>query len=162
MEHWSGVYLRNTLALPALVGASGVAVYHASMAAGRLVSAGIISRFGNRPTLRAAGLLTAIGMALVLATREPTLAVCGLLIVGLALSAVGAIALSVAGGMFPERTGEASSVVTTLGYGGFLLGPILIGVLAEVLSLHVALGTVVIVGISIAALAGTFCGRRPP
>jgi MFS family permease len=50
MEHWSGVYLRNTLELPALVGASGVAVYHASMAAGRLISAGVISRFGNRPT----------------------------------------------------------------------------------------------------------------
>ena len=40
MEHWSGVYLRNSLALPALVGASGVVVYHASMALGRLLSAG--------------------------------------------------------------------------------------------------------------------------
>jgi MFS family permease len=161
MEHWSGVYLRNTLALPALVGASGVAVYHASMAAGRLISAGIISRFGNRPTLRTAGLLTAIGMVLALATREPSLVVCGFLVVGLALSAVVPIALSVAGSMLPERAGAASSVVTTVGYGGFLLGPILIGVLAEALSLRLALGVVVIVGISIAALAGTFGERQP-
>ena len=162
MEHWSGVYLRNTLALPALVGASGVAVYHASMAAGRLVSAGIISRFGNRPTLRAAGLLTAIGMTLALTTREPILIVCGFLVVGLALSAVVPIALSVAGSMLPERAGATSSVVTTVGYGGFLLGPILVGVLAEVLNLHVALGIVVIAGISIAALAGTYGERQPP
>jgi MFS family permease len=161
-EHWSGVYLRNTLALPALAGASGVAVYHASMAAGRLVSAAIISRFGNRPTLRAAGLLTAIGMALALTTREPILTVCGMLLVGLALSAVVPIALSVAGGMLPERAGAASSVVTTLGYGGFLLGPILFGVLAEVLSLRVALSIVVLAGISIAALAGTNDARQPP
>jgi MFS family permease len=160
MEHWSGVYLRNTLALPALVGASGVAVYHTSMAVGRLVCAGIISRFGNQPTLRAAGLITAIGMALALATREPVLVVCGFLLVGLALSAVVPIALSVAGSMLPERADAASSVVTTIGYGGFLLGPILVGVSAEVLSLHVALGIVVILGIAIASLSGSHGERR--
>jgi len=159
MEHWSGVYLRNTLALPALVGASGVAVYHASMAVGRLISAGIVSRFGNGPTLRVAGLLTAIGMALALATREPILVICGFLLVGLALSAVVPIALSIAGSMLSERAGGASSVVTTVGYGGFLLGPILIGVAAETTSLRMALGMVVIVGISIAALAGTHSDR---
>jgi MFS family permease len=162
MENWTGVYLRNTLALPAFLGASGVAVYHASMAAGRLVSAGIISHFGNLRTLRVAGLLTTVGIALALATREPTLVVCGFLVVGLALSAVVPIALSIAGSMFPERAGEVSSVVTTVGYVGFLLGPILIGVLAEVLSLQVALGIIVIVGISIAVLAGTFGERRLP
>jgi MFS family permease len=155
MEHWSGVYLRNTLGLPALLGASGIAVYHASMAAGRLISAGIISRFGNRPTLRVAGLLTAIGMALALATREVVLAMCGFLLVGLALSAVVPIALSVAGDMLPDRAGGASAVVSTLGYGGFLLGPTLIGVAAEITSVRMALGSVVIVGISIAVLAGT-------
>ena len=137
------------------MGASGVAVYHASMAAGRLVSAGIISRFGNFTTLRAAVLLTITGMAPALAAREPILVVCGFLVVGLALSAVVPIALSIAGSTLPERVGGASSVVTTVGYSGFLLGPILVGVLAEVLSLQVALGIVVIVGISIAALAGT-------
>lgn len=48
MEHWSGVYLRNALALPVLAAASGVAVYHTSMAVGRLGSAAAISRLGNR------------------------------------------------------------------------------------------------------------------
>jgi MFS family permease len=132
------------------------------MAAGRIVAAGIISRFGNRPTLRAAGLLTAIGMTLALTAREPILIVCGFLVVGLALSAVVPIALSVAGSMLPEQAGGASSVVTTIGYGGCLLGPILVGVLAEVVSLHAALGIVVIVGTSIAVLAGTFGERQPP
>ncbi len=160
MEHWSGVYLRNTLALPALVGASGVAVYHTSMATGRLISAGIIGRFGRRLTLRAAGLLTTGGMALALATTEPILVVCGFLVVGLALSAVVPIALSVAGDMFPERAGGASSVVTALGYGGFLLGPILVGTVAELLDLRLALGIVVLAGISIFALAGAPGKRR--
>jgi MFS family permease len=155
MEHWSGVYLRNTLVLPALVGASGVAVYHVSMAVGRLISAGVISRFGNRTTLRAAGLLATGGMALALATTEPILVVLGFLVVGLALSAVVPVALSVAGDMFPGRAGGASAVVTTLGYGGFLLGPVLVGAAAELLSLRVALGVVAIAGVLILVLAKT-------
>ena len=153
MEHWSGIYLRNALALPPLVGASGVAAYHASMAAGRLVSAGTIGRFGNRPTLGAAGLLTTGGMALALATTEPILVVVGFLVVGLSLSAVLPVALSVAGGMFPGRAGGASSVVTTVGYGGFLSGPILVGAAAELLGFRLALGVVVLAGVSIFVLA---------
>ena len=149
MEHWSGVYLRGSLALPALLGASGVAVYHASMAAGRLASAGVVVRFGDRPTLKAAGLLSAGGMALALATTEPALVVSGFLVVGLSLSAVVPLTLSAAGDMFPDRAGGASSVVTILGYGGFLLGPILVGTAAELLRLRVALGVVVLAGIAI-------------
>lgn len=159
MEHWSGVYLRNTLALPALVSASGVAAYHATMAAGRLASAAAISRFGNHQTLRAAGLLAAGGMALALTARGALLVVCGFLVVGLALSAVVPITLSLAGDMFPERPGGASSVVTTLGYGGFLMGPILVGTAATLLNLRLALGVVVLAGLTIFALAGTY-GER--
>ncbi len=61
MEHWSGIYLRQSLALPALLGASGVAVFHASMAVGRLGAAWMVNRFGERTTLLGAGLLAAGG-----------------------------------------------------------------------------------------------------
>ena len=160
MEHWSGIYLRDTLALPALAGALGVAVYHASMAVGRLISAGVVSRFGNRPTLGASGLLAATGMTFALATTEPVLVVVGFLAVGLSLSAVVPVTLSLAGEMFPERAGVASSVVTSLGYGGFLLGPILVGAMAELLSLRVALGLVLLAGVTILAAAGARGDRR--
>ena len=43
MEHWSGIYLRQSLALPVLVGASGVAVFHAAMAVGRLGAAEVVA-----------------------------------------------------------------------------------------------------------------------
>ncbi len=152
MEHWSGVYLRNTLGLSALLGGSGVAVFYGSMAVGRLGAAFVIGRLGNRPTLLVAGLLTAGGMALALATREPLLVVAGFLVVGLALSAVVPIAFSVAGDLAPERAGAAISVVTTLGYGGFLLGPVIVGGLAEVIGLRAALGIIALSGLLILAL----------
>ena len=161
MEHWSGIYLRQSLALPALVGASGVAVFHAAMAAGRLGAAGVVIRFGNRRTLLGAGLLTTGGMALSLATREPLLVVAGFLVVGLALSAVVPVAFSTAGDLAPSgRAGAAISVVTTFGYGGFLLGPVIVGGLAEVFGLRVALGTIVVAGLLIFALSLRLTGRQ--
>ena len=153
MEHWSGIYLRQTLELPALLGASGVAVFHAAMAAGRLGAAWTVSLFGNRRTLLGAGLLAAVGMALALATLQPTLVGAGFLVVGLALSAVVPVAFSVAGDLAPRRAGGAISVVTTLGYGGFLLGPVLVGGLAEILGLRAALVTIAVAGALISALS---------
>ena len=153
MEQWSGVYLLKTLELPALLGASGVAVFYGAMAVGRLCSAWIIGRFGDRRTLLGAGLLTAAGMALALATRQPLIVVAGFLLVGLALSAVVPIAFSAAGDYAPDRAGGAVSVVTTLGYGGFLLGPVLVGGLAELFGLRLALGVVALAGFSVFVLA---------
>ena len=153
MEHWSGIYLRQTLGLPALLGGSGVAVFYAAMAAGRLGTAWAMRSFGNRTTLLGAGLLTAAGMGLALATSEPSLVVCGFLLVGLALSGVAPIAFSSAGDLAPERAGSAISVVTTLGYGGFLLGPLAVGGLAELLGLRIALGIIAAAGLMIFVLA---------
>jgi MFS family permease len=153
MEHWSGIYLRQNLELPALLGASGVAVFHAAMAVGRLGTACTVALFGNRRTLVGAGLLAAVGMALALATLQPILVVAGFLVVGLALSAVVPVAFSVAGDLAPGRAGGAISVVTTLGYGGFLLGPVLVGGLAEILGLRVALGTIAAAGALIFTLS---------
>jgi MFS family permease len=153
MEHWSGIYLRQTLELSALLGGSGVAVFYGAMAVGRLGAAFVIGRFGNRRTLQGAGLLAAGGMALALATREPLLVIAGFLVVGLALSAVVPIAFSVAGDFAPERAGAAISVLTTLGYGGFLLGPVIVGGLAEILGLRIALGIILLSGLLIFVLS---------
>jgi MFS family permease len=153
MEHWSGVYLRQTLGLSALLGGSGVAVFYGAMAVGRLGTAFVVRRLGNRRTLLGAGLLAAGGMALALVTREPLLVVAGFLVVGLALSAVVPIAFSVAGDLAPGRAGAAISVVTTLGYGGFLLGPVIVGGLAEAVGLRTALGIIAVAGLLIFALS---------
>jgi MFS family permease len=98
-------------------------------------------------------MMAAGGMTLVLATREPSLVIVGFLVVGLALSAVVPIAFSAAGDLAPERAGAAISVLTTLGYGGFLLGPVIVGGLAEVLGLRIALGIIAVSGLLIFALA---------
>ncbi len=127
MFHWSGIYLRDTLGLAAVVGGSGVAVFYGAHALGRLAIGWLVGRAGNRRTLVGSGALAAVGMAFSLATTVPALVVGGFLLVGVGLAAVAPVAFSVAGKMVPERAGSAVSVVTTIGYGGFLLGPPLVG-----------------------------------
>jgi MFS family permease len=101
MEHWSGIYLRDTLGLAAIVGGSGVAVFYGAQALGRLAIGRLVGRIGDRRTLLASGALAAGGMLLALATTSPVLVVGGFLLVGLALAAVAPVALSVAGRWCP-------------------------------------------------------------
>jgi MFS family permease len=84
-------------------------------------------------------------------------AAAGLLVVGFALAPVVPTALSLAGRSAPGRSATAVSLVTTIGYGAFVLGPPVVGVLAELTSLRAALVPVVASTAMIAVLA-----RRVP
>jgi MFS family permease len=127
MGHWSGIYLRDSLEVGALLGGSGVAAFYGAMALGRLATGWTVGLLGNRRTLLGAGLLVAFGMALALVTTVSLLVIVGFLLVGLALAAIVPLAFSAAGDLVAERAASAISVVTTFGYGGFLLGPPLVG-----------------------------------
>lgn len=152
LEAWSAIYLRSYLEMPPVLGASGVAVFHAAMFLGRLAAGPVVARFDRRTLLRASGTLAAAGMALALATQSPALILSGFLIVGLGLSIVVPIGFSLAGDLAPGRAGEATSVIAILSYGGFLVGPALIGGLAEWLGLRLALVTVIAAGVLIMGL----------
>ena len=153
MGHWSGIYLRDSLGVGALLGGSGVAAFYGAMALGRLATGWAVGRLGNRHTLRWAGLLVAFGMALALVTTASSLVILGFLVVGLALAAIVPLAFSTAGDLVPERAASAISVVTTFGYGGFLLGPPLVGGLAEMVGLRVALGLIAVAGLCVFVLS---------
>ena len=149
MQLWSGIYLRDTLGMGALLGGSGVAIFFGAMAVGRLGTALVVGRLGNRGTLACAGLLAAFGMSLALATTLPALVVSGFLLVGLAISGIVPLAYSAAGDLFPGRTGAAVSVVTTFSFGGGLLSTPLVGGLAELTGLRAALGLVALAGLAV-------------
>lgn len=153
MQLWSGIYLRDTLGMGALLSGSGVAIFFGAMAIGRLGTALAVGRLGNRGTLACAGLLAAFGMSLALVTTLPALVVGGFLLVGLAISGIVPLAYSAAGNLFPARTGAAVSVVTTLSFGGGLLSTPLVGGLAELTGLRAALGLVALAGLAVFVLS---------
>ena len=153
MQLWSGIYLRDSLGMGALLGGSGVAVFFGAMALGRLGTALVVARLGNRATLALAGLLAAFGMSLALATTSPAPVVGGFLLVGLAISGMAPLAYSLAGDLVPGRAGSAVSVVTTFSFGGGLLSTPAVGGVAELAGLRTALGIVAAAGLAVCVLS---------
>jgi MFS family permease len=69
------------------------------------------------------------------------------------LSVVYPLVFSAAGNHPAVSAGQAVASVATIGYGGFLAGPPILGWLAELTSLRVMLGVVVLLAVATAALA---------
>jgi MFS family permease len=143
LEGYFALYMRELLGAGALLSGVGLAAFHAASLAGRLLSARALHRLGERNLITLAGAAAASGMLLVVLAQSAPLAAVGLLIVGASLAPVVPTALSVAGRSSPTRAGAAVSLVTTVGYGAFVLGPPLIGALADATSLRTAMVPVV-------------------
>ena len=158
---WLALMLVDTRGATEDLAALGFAGFNAAMLAGRLVGGPAIDRWGRVAVLRAAGTTAAVGI-LVLAL-VPTLpaAVVGALLWGLGLSVVFPAVMSAAGEAVPGRGPETIAVVATIGYGGFLLGPPLLGLLGDLARLDHALLAVAVLALGIAALAGATRERRP-
>lgn len=153
LSYFSAIYLRSSLDLSSLLGAFGVAIFNTAMMIGRLGATRIITSVGRKWTLSCAGVVAASGMVLALATSLPIVVLVGFLLVGLSISVIGPVAFSLGGDIAPEHVGTISSITAIFGYCGLLLGPSLIGGIAEFTGLRTSLGSVIIAGIIISILA---------
>jgi MFS family permease len=152
MADWSAIYYKTTLTGTGIA-TTGYTAFTLTMALGRFGGDWLTSRFGIRTMLTLSGLLIALGMGLALLLPTPLLVVAGFMGVGLGVATVVPLAYSAAGRSTTMSAGMALSAVSTVGYTGFLLGPPLIGFLAEASSLRWALALVVGLGLIIAGLA---------
>ena len=85
------------------------------------------------------GIVASVGLSLTIAFIHPFAVIGGLFIVGIGLSAVVPIAYSIAGHSRDLPPGVGLAMVTTVGYSGFLFGPPIIGILADLFTLRLAL-----------------------
>jgi len=82
-------------------------------------------------------------------------------LVGAGFSVVFPLTLSAAGRTSKQAAGTAIAAVATCGYVGFLVGPPVIGFMADALSLRVALGFVVLLSLCAAVCARAVSGGKP-
>ena len=152
--NWSAVYVADSLGGTEALGAIGLGVFLGAVTLGRLAGDRLVSRFGPVPVFRTGALVagTGFGGALVLDTQIAGLVGLGLLGAGLANALPLAIA---AGGNSPGETpATAAARVSTLGYLGSFVGPALVGGLASVTSLPLALGLPALLVLATAFWAG--------
>jgi MFS family permease len=135
---WSSVLLRDHL--EASAGQAGLAytAFAITMTAGRLVGDRVVHRFGRRLCVAVLSVVGAVGLAAGLGIDRLPAVVAGFALLGVGLSIMVPVMFSsAADGDGPP--GPAIALVATIGYTGFLVGPTLIGLLAEAIGLYPAM-----------------------
>ena len=149
---WLALALVDDRGAAAAVGALTYAGFNVTMAAGRFAGGPLIARYGRVAALRTGGLLASTGIVVLCLVPGTVTALIGAAAWGLGLSVVFPSAMSAAGEV-PGRGSRAIATVSTIGYGGFLLGAPLIGILAHVMPLLEALLVVAVIVLLIVVLA---------
>jgi predicted MFS family arabinose efflux permease len=150
---WSSVYLRESLGSSPGFAAAAYAAFSIGMTGGRLVGDRLAAALGPVRLVRGCGLLAATGLGVALLIGHPVAGVIGFGCLGAGLSCIAPQVFSAAGNRNPARAGRALARVASMGYAGFLTGPVLIGGAAEVTSLPVALSIPVLLAFFVAAAA---------
>ena len=150
---WSAKLVRDDLAGTAALGAVAYAVFSVGMGSGRLLADRLWARWGARGLLRRSGALAALGFAVGLGTGTAQGAVVGFLALGLGLAGVIPTLFRAGADQPGVPTGPALAAVSSLGYLGFLAGPPIIGAVAQLTSLRVACGVLVLAGLIVVLLA---------
>jgi MFS family permease len=145
---WGALRLHG-LGAGAGLAAIGYAAFALAEAGGRLAGTWLLARFGQRAVLVSGGLATCAGMLCAALAPSIPVVVAGFALAGLGVANAFPAAMSRVG-LLAGPHGVA--VASTLGYGGFLLGPPVIGFLTAGVGLGPALTTVSALALVSAAL----------
>ncbi|SOB80241.1 MFS transporter [Streptomyces sp. 1331.2] len=153
---WTTLHLTDDVHASAAVAATGYGAYAFAMAGGRVGGTWLSIRLGQNRLMLFGGLTAAAGMLVAALAPAVPLSICGFVLVGLGLANLFPLAIARAGAAGgPQGVALASS----LGYGGMLIGPVVIGFLADAAGLPMALTTVAVAATA-AALLPLTVGRR--
>ncbi len=153
MADWSAVFLVTTTNVTDAQAALGYTVYSVAMVCTRLSGDRIIKVLGPVKSTRIAGICAASGIALAIISGQYELALLGFFLMGVGYAVVMPIAFSRAANDPSMNAGSAIASVSTLGYGGMLLGPPIIGMISSITSINIAFAGLAILALVIFGLA---------
>jgi hypothetical protein len=158
VNDWSAVYLSSAAAAAPAVASLGYFAFSVTMIGARLVADRLTARIGAVALTRLATVIAVAGFALVIAAPGPAAGVAGFAVTGLGVAVIVPLAWSAAARRQPGAPGRAIAGVATLGYLGFLLGPVLVGGLAGLAGLRLALIAAAAVTAAVYVLAPALAG----
>jgi MFS family permease len=149
------VHLESDLDASPALGALAPALFAGAAAAARLGGHALVGRFDEVALMRTGALAGAAGTLLAALAPNAPLALAGVVVAGAGISICAPILFSIAGRSVDEAVrGAAVSIVTTIAYLGFLVGPAAVGLVADAATLRTSLACAAAVALTLAALAG--------
>ena len=154
MFDWSSIYFEKVVKAPVELTRAGYVAFMSTMAGGRFAADWLVTRFGIKRILQMSGITIVSGMTLAVALPDLVFATIGFLMIGIGVSSVVPLAYSLAGKSKTMLPGLALAAVSSIGFLGFLIGPPIIGFIAELLSLRWSFILVALLGLGTTVLAG--------
>ncbi|MFI5131775.1 MAG: MFS transporter [Chitinophagales bacterium] len=152
MFDWSGVYFREIVKAPHSLVILGYATFMVMMATGRFAGDRIIARIGRKKTLQISGVMIFTGLLISVLLPYLVTATIGFFIVGLGVSSVIPTVYSTAARSAKTSPGMALAGVSSIGFLGFLIGPPLIGYIAQASSLQYSFAVVALFGLCVSIM----------
>ena len=149
MFDWSGVYFKEVVEAPRSLIILGYASFMVMMATGRFFGDRIISMVGRKKLLQVSGILVLSGLMISVLLPYILTATLGFIIVGLGVSSIIPTVYSTAANATKIAPGMALASVSSIGFLGFLLGPPLIGYIAELANLRYSFAVIALFGLCI-------------
>ena len=153
---WSGIYLRHDTGASTAAAATAFTGFSLGMAVARLAGDAVNVRIGAGRLLRAGMAIVAIALGAVLLMGQTVPAVIGFALCGLGIANAVPLLFTAAGRITPPGPSLASAF--TLGYTGFILGPPVIGAVADQIGLPQTLAVLLLAPTAVAVLGGRAIG----
>ncbi len=138
MADWSALYLQKIISVPAGLIGFGYALFSFGMTFGRFSGDSLSGRLGSWTLLRRALALSLAGFMLVLVTYPEWVSLAGFFIVGLGFSVVVPEVFRLASRVQGIKTSDGVSFIAATANAGFLMGPVVLGFIAELHTLHLS------------------------
>lgn len=138
VSDWSTVYMKKVIDFSENMAPAGLAIYSAFMAFGRFFGDEVRRRYSSATILLGSCVITAIGITLLVSSLQAWLSIAGLLVSGVGLSCLVPVIYSMAGDQKDVTPAMGLAMVNTISGTGFLFGPFVIGLIADVSSMRVS------------------------
>lgn len=135
---WGALLIVERAVMDLSTAGAGFVAFSVGMVLMRLAGDTVIAWTGRLGALVGSGGVAALGMSIVLTLDNPLAVQAGFFLVGAGAACIAPILISAAGHQGVMPASQAVAAVTTAGYGGHLLGPALVGFVAQGTSLAFA------------------------
>lgn len=147
MFDWTTIYFKKVIHATDANAGLGFTAGMCMMATGRFIADRFSARFGLKRTLQVSGALSFAGLLTVIVFPYLVPGILGLMLIGSGISSVVPLVYSVAGRSTTMAPGPAIAAVSTISFLGFLIGPPIIGLLAEAFNLRISFAFVALMAL---------------
>jgi len=159
MYDWATVYMRDVVVATPAVASAAYAAFSAGMAAARFAGDTVRARFGAPQLVRASASLACAGMIGALLLPYPLAALSGFTLMGFGLANMMPVMFAAAARVEGIHAAEGLAHVAGIAYVGLLIGPVVIGGVAQVTTLPIGLSVVALCAAIIAVVGPRVLAR---